>query len=328
MKKVLAGMRPTGPLHLGNYFGALKNFVEMQNSTDYDTTFFIADWHALTTNYEDPQDIKGNVREVLLDYLACGISTEKSRVFIQSHNPYHAELFLILSMVTPITWLERTPSYKELRENIANKDLSNYGFLGYPVLQTADIVLYDADLVPIGVDQAPHLEISREIVRRFNHLYNTDVLKEPQAMLSESSKLLGTDGRKMSKSYGNVIMLKQDINQVKKMLKTMKTDESRQRRTDAGNPDICPVYDYHKLFSTDAELAECATGCRSASIGCIDCKNILIPHIVAFLEGIQSKRKVLEAEISDPYEFLAPHSTTSTEQAGRRVDSVRRAMGI
>lgn len=328
MKKVLAGMRPTGALHLGNYFGALKNFVEMQNSQEYDTTFFIADWHALTTNYEDPQDIKGNVREVLLDYLSCGLSVDKSNIFVQSHNPYHSELFLILSMVTPVTWLERTPSYKELRENIKDKDLSNYGFLGYPVLQTADIVLYDADLVPIGVDQAPHLEISREIVRRFNHLYNTDALKEPEAMLSDAPKLLGTDGRKMSKSYGNVIMLKEDINQVKKMLKSMKTDENRKLRTDAGNPDVCGVYDYHKLFSTDAELAECATGCRSASIGCVDCKNVLIPHMVEFLEGVQSKRKVLEGEITDPYEYLEPHSKGSMERAAKCVDTVRSAMGI
>src|SRR5712672_4838216 len=236
-KRVLSGMRSTGKLHLGNYVGALENWVRMQE--EYDCFFFVADWHALTTDYADTSRLKENSLEVLLDWLAAGLDPMKSVLFIQSHVPAHAELHLLLSMITPLGWLERVPTYKEQRENIKEKDLGTYGFLGYPVLQAADILIYKGDFVPVGEDQVPHVELTREVARRFNSLYSKDidVLPEPKPLLTRSPKLPGTDGRKMSKSYGNTILLTDPDPVVRQNLKTMVTDPARVRRTDPGNPD-------------------------------------------------------------------------------------------
>jgi tryptophanyl-tRNA synthetase len=284
-------MRPTGKLHLGNYMGALANWVKMQD--EYECYFFIADWHALTSDYADTSQIAPSTIEVMLDYLAAGLDPERSVLFLQSRVPQHAELFLILSMVTPLGWLERVPTYKEQQENITGKDLSTYGFLGYPLLQAADILLYQPKYVPVGQDQAAHVELTREVARRFNNFYGLDgrgVLPEPDVLLTPSPKLPGTDGRKMSKSYGNTIMLTDPEPVVRKKLKTMVTDPARIRRNDPGDPDICPVGDLHKVFSTPETLAKVYEGCRTAGIGCIECKGWAADVLVEVLKPIQERR--------------------------------------
>jgi len=280
--RILSGMRPTGKLHLGNYVGALRNWVRLQD--DYDCFYFIADWHALTTDYADTRYIKQSSLEVIIDYLAAGLEPERSTLFIQSHVPQHAELHLLFSMITPLGWLERVPTYKEQRDNIRDKDLSTYGFLGYPLLQSADILMYQANFVPVGEDQVPHVELTREVARRFNQFYPRKmaagiadpqrkvVFPEPQPLLTPAAKLPGTDGRKMSKSYGNTILLSEPEDSLRSKLKTMVTDPARVRRTDPGNPDACPVGDLHKIFSTTETMTKVYDGCRSASIGCIECK--------------------------------------------------------
>jgi len=264
-KRVLSGMRPTGKLHLGNYMGALKNWVELQDATNpdgspkYECYFFIADYHALTTDYADTSELPTNVREVALDFLAAGLDPARCTIFVQSKVPAHAELSLLLGMITPLSWLERVPSYKDQQEQLKEKDLATFGFLGYPLLMSADILVYQADFVPVGADQTAHVEITREISRRFNHFYsgdNPEILPEPKALLTPSPKLPGTDGRKMSKSYGNTILLSDSEADVRAKLKTMVTDPARIRRTDAGNPDVCPVFDLHKVFSSDETQAE------------------------------------------------------------------------
>ena len=250
-------MRSTGKLHLGNIVGALDNWVRMQDQ--YECFFFVADWHALTTDYADTSQVKQNSLEVLLDWLAAGLDPERCTMFIQSHVPQHAELHLLFSMITPLGWLERVPTYKEQRENITEKDLGTYGFLGYPVLQAADILIYKGDFVPVGEDQVPHVELTREIARRFNMFYTAQrgvVFPEPQPLLTPAPKLPGTDGRKMSKSYGNTIMLTDPEPVVRQKLKTMVTDPARVRRTDPGNPDVCPVGDLHKIFSDQETMAK------------------------------------------------------------------------
>src|ERR1700693_468134 len=268
-KRVLSGMRSTGKLHLGNYVGALENWRRMQDP--YDCVFFIADWHALTTDYADTSRLKENSVEVLLDWLAAGLDPAKCVMFIQSHIPAHAELHLLLSMITPLGWLERVPTYKEQKENIQEKDLGTYGFLGYPVLQSADILIYKADVVPVGEDQVAHVELTREIARRFNGFYeqHREVFPEPQSLLTPAPKLPGTDGRKMSKSYGNTILLTDPEPLVRQKLKSMVTDPKRVRRSDPGDPDVCPVGDLHKIFSSLATLEKVYAGCRSAGIRCI-----------------------------------------------------------
>lgn len=326
MEKVLSGMRPTGRLHIGHYFGALKNWVKLQDK--YECYYFVADWHALTTNFENPENIKELRKEMVLDWLSVGIDPKKSTLFVQSKNIYHAELYLLLSMITPIGWLERCPTYKEMKAEITDKDLSGLGFLGYPVLQTADIIMYSAKYVPVGVDQLPHIEISREIVRRFHHLYNCNIFVEPEGLLTDVPKLLGLDGRKMSKSYGNAIMLTDDLKYIESEILKMVTDTNRKRRSDPGNPDICPVYDYHKVFSTDEEREFIVDGCKNAKIGCIECKRILIKHIVEFLEPIQEKRRKLESEISDIDEFLDEGQRWSCEVAEAMMIKVREALKI
>ena len=294
--RVLSGMRPTGRLHLGHFHGVLSNWLKLQK--EYDCFFFVADWHALTTDYANPASIKDNIREMVIDWLSVGIDPATAVIFRQSVIKEHAELHVLLSMITPLSWLERNPTYKEQVEALVEKDVRTFGFLGYPVLQTADIIIYKAGLVPVGVDQAPHLELSREITRRFNHLYG-DTFPEPQTLLTTSPKVLGTDGRKMSKSYNNAILLSDALEDVEKKMLQMMTDTARQRRTDAGNPDVCPFYEtFHALYSDETTIQWVREGCAKASIGCTDCKRSVIPKVQAFLEPMQKRRAELEKDPS------------------------------
>src|SRR5271163_2725101 len=327
-KRVLSGMRSTGKLHLGNYVGALENWVRMQD--EYQCFFEIADWHALTTDYADTSRLKENSIEVALDWLAAGLDPEKSVIFIQSHVPAHAELHLLLSMITPLGWLERVPTYKEQRDNIKDKDLSNYGFLGYPVLQSADILLYKGEVVPVGEDQVAHVELTREIARRFNGFYGTpkQVFPEPQALLTPAANLPGTDGRKMSKSYGNTILLTDSEPVVRQKLKTMVTDPARVRRTDPGNPDVCPVGDLHKIFSSKETMAKVNEGCRSAGIGCIECKSWVADAIVKILNPMQERRKKYEDNPRLAWDILEAGSARAREVAGATMGDVRSSMGL
>jgi tryptophanyl-tRNA synthetase len=323
--RVLSGMRPTGKLHLGNYMGALANWVKLQDN--YECYFFIADWHALTSDYADPSQIESNTRDVILDYLAAGLDPAKSVLFLQSKILQHAELFLLLSMITPLSWLERVPTYKEQQENLSEKDLGTYGFLGYPLLQAADILLYQPQFVPVGQDQAAHVELTREVARRFNHFYKLDgceVLPEPQVLLTPSPKLPGTDGRKMSKSYGNTIELTDPEPVIRKKLKTMVTDPARVRRSDPGDPDKCPVGDLHKVFSTPETLARVYEGCRSAGIGCIECKGWAADALVQILIPIQQRRASFsEGDVND---ILNEGTNRARRRAEETMTEVRAAM--
>jgi len=327
-KRVLSGMRSTGKLHLGNYVGALQNWVRMQEQ--YECFYFIADWHALTTDYADTSKVKQNSVDVLLDWLAAGLDPERCTMFIQSHVPQHAELHLLFSMITPLGWLERVPTYKEQRENIAEKDLSTYGFLGYPVLQAADILIYQGDFVPVGEDQVAHVELTREIARRFNQFYGktVPVLPEPQALLTRAAKLPGTDGRKMSKSYGNTIMLTDPEPVVRQKLKTMVTDPARIRRSDPGNPDVCPVGDLHKIFSSGETMAKVNEGCRSAGIGCIECKSWAADALVQVLNPMQQRRKKYEDNPRLAWDILEAGSAAASKVADATMAEVRAAMGM
>ena len=327
-KRVLSGMRSTGKLHLGNYVGALQNWVRMQD--EYECFFCVADWHALTTDYADTSHVKENSLEVALDWLAAGLDPEKSVIFIQSHVLAHAELHLLFSMITPLGWLERVPTYKEQRENIKDKDLGTYGFLGYPVLQAADILIYKADCVPVGEDQVAHVELTREIARRFNGFYGRpkEVFPEPQALLTPAAKLPGTDGRKMSKSYGNTILLTDPEPAVRQKLKTMVTDPARVRRSDPGNPDVCPVGDLHKIFSDKATIAKVDQGCRSAGIGCIECKSWAADALVRLLNPMQERRKKFEENPRLAWDILEAGSERARKSAGETMDTVRAAMGM
>ncbi|MGA6951149.1 MAG: tryptophan--tRNA ligase [Candidatus Sulfotelmatobacter sp.] len=327
-KRVLSGMRPTGKLHLGNYVGALENWVRMQD--EYQCFFCVVDWHALTTDYADTSRVKENSLEVALDWLAAGLDPEKSVLFIQSHVPAHAELHLLLSMITPLGWLERVPTYKEQRENIRDKDLGTYGFLGYPVLQAADILMYKADVVPVGEDQVAHVELTREIARRFNGFYGKrgDVFPEPQSLLTPAPKLPGTDGRKMSKSYGNTILLTDPEPVVRQKLKTMVTDPARVRRSDPGNPDVCPVGDLHKIFSDRATMEKVNIGCRSAGIGCIECKSWAADALVQLLNPMQQRRKKFEENPRLAWDILEAGSARARKVAAETMDGVRDAMGM
>ncbi len=327
--RVLSGMRPTGKLHLGNYMGALANWVNLQDSGLYECYFFIADVHALTTEYADPSNIAHNTKEVILDYLAAGLDPAKSVLFVQSHVKQHYELPLLLGMSTPLGWLERVPSYKEMQGNLAHKDLTTYGFLGYPVLMASDILLYQPKYVPVGNDQQAHVELTREIARRFNNFYKLDgreVLPEPDVLLTPSPKLPGTDGRKMSKSYGNTILLSDPEAEVRKKLKTMTTDPARVRRTDPGDPDKCPVGDLHKVFSTPEILAKVYEGCRTAGIGCIECKSWAADAVVQILNPIQERRAALR---DDAVEAILEEGTVrAATRAEQTMKEVRAAMKI
>jgi len=323
--RILSGMRPTGPLHIGHLTGALDNWVRLMET--YECFYAIVDWHALTTDYADPKDVRENVLEVATDWLAAGLDPARSTLFIQSLVPEHAELHLLLSMIIPVPWLERVPSYKEQQNQLAEKDLSTYGFLGYPLLQSADIMIYKADAVPVGEDQAPHVELSREVVRRFNHFYGP-VFPEPKTLLTEVPRVPGTDGRKMSKSYGNAVFLKDPPDVVRQKIKPMVTDPARKRRTDPGNPDICPVFDLHKAFSSKETQEWAAQGCRTAGIGCLDCKGKLIDHLLQRLEGIHARRPEFAARPDTVWDILRAGSGRAREVARATMEQVRSAMKI
>src|ERR1700740_2289311 len=327
-KRVLSGMRSTGKLHLGNYVGALANWVRMQD--EYECFFCVVDWHALTTDYADTSQVKQNSVEVALDWLAAGLDSEKSVIFIQSHVPEHAELHLLLSMITPLGWLERVPTYKEQRENIKDKDLGTYGFLGYPVLQAADILIYKADVVPVGEDQVAHIELTREVARRFNEFYGATkpVFPEPQTLLTPAAKLPGTDGRKMSKSYGNTILLTDPEAVVREKLRTMVTDPARVRRSDPGNPDVCPVGDLHKIFSSRETMEKVNIGARSASIGCIECKSGTADALVQLLTPMQEQRKKFEENPRLAWDILEAGTERARTAAAANLHGLREAMGI
>jgi tryptophanyl-tRNA synthetase len=395
--RVLSGMRPTGQLHIGHYFGALQNWVRLQNDPAFDCFYFIADWHALTSDYADTSAVARNTIEIVTDYLAAGLDPQKSVLFQQSLVPEHAELHLLMGMVTPLSWLERVPTYKEAFENVTNKDLHTYGFLGYPCLQTADIVMYSEPgtslFVPVGEDQVSHVEISREIVRRFNTFYGFRIdlervrsdprklkdlrkqypslppsaaddevletyrvnsrlsalmsgisnflesvsgsseyfsyeeqLTEPAVMLTKTPRIPGLDGRKMSKSYGNAITLSESDDDIRKKTKVMKTDPQRQRRTDAGNPDVCPVYDWHKLFSTPDTLAWAAEGCRTAGIGCIECKARMADHLIRWITPVRERRIEYQKHPKRVLEVIDAGSTKAREVAKVTMQRVREAV--
>jgi tryptophanyl-tRNA synthetase len=393
--RVLSGMRPTGRLHLGNYHGALRNWVQLQYR--YECFFFIADWHMLTTGYDDTARLPEFVREVLIDWLAAGLNPGVATLFIQSHVPEHAELHLLLSMITPLGWLERVPSYKDQQEQLKEKDLATYGFLGYPLLQAADILVYRAAHVPVGEDQVAHVELTRETARRFNHIYGREpdfeekaeravkslggrnttlyrqlrrgfqetgqrealeraralvqsnnritvadrerllgylegtgvtILPEPQVLLTETPKVPGTDGRKMSKSYGNTIELREEPESVTKKLRAMVTDPARVRRTDPGDPDKCPVFELHRIYSDETTRKWAAEGCRSAGIGCLDCKQPVIEKIVA--EVTEMRRRAQEY-VENPEllrDIVAEGAEKAREAARETLDEVRRAMHL
>ncbi len=316
-------MRPTGPLHLGNFHGALANWVGMQDT--YDCFFFIADWHALTTDYENTANMSKFAHNMMIDWLSAGLSPEKSTLFVQSSVLEHAELFLLLSMITPVPWLERNPTYKDQIIQLDNKDLSTFGFLGYPVLMASDIIIYKANGVPVGLDQVPHVEITREIARRFNYLYG-NVFPEPEAVLTESSKILGLDRRKMSKSYQNTILLSENPEDIRAKVSTMVTDPDRARRKDPGNPDICNVFEFHKLYSPADVVADINVQCRSAAIGCVECKKMMAERLVEALAPVRDKRQYYEARPEMVKEIMAAGNQKARSVAQQTMEEVRAAV--
>lgn len=395
LQRVVSGMRPTGKLHLGHYHGVLKNWVSLQH--DYDCFFFVADWHALTTHYENPYVIEQSSWDMVIDWLACGINPGTATIFLQSHVPEHAELHLLLSMITPLGWLERVPTYKDQQEKLKEKDLATYGFLGYPLLQSADILAYRAGLVPVGADQVSHIELTREVARRFNHLYGKEpgfaelaeaainkmgkkhaklyrelqkryqeqgdaealetarallkeqqnislgdrerlfgyiegggkvILPEPQPLLTKASKMPGLDGQKMSKSYGNTIGLREETDQVAQKIKTMPTDPQRIRLTDPGEPEKCPVWRLHEVYSDDSTREWVAQGCRSAGIGCLECKRPLIEKVIEEQKPIQEKAKQFEGNPAIVRTILSEGAERARDAARGTMEEVRRAMGL
>jgi tryptophanyl-tRNA synthetase len=323
-KVVLSGMRSTGKIHLGNYFGALKNWVELQDR--YRCYYFAADWHALTSDYADPSQVAQNTLDMVTDWLAAGLDPEKSVLFIQSMVPDHAELHLLLSMLTPLGWLERVPTYKEQIQQLENKDLSTYGFLGYPILQTVDIIIYRAHFVPVGEDQASHLEMSRELVRRFHHLYGEGIFPEPQILLTPTPKVPGIDGRKMSKSYGNAINLSDSPEEVLAKCKQMFTDPQRVTRKDPGRPEVCNLFQFHKLMSPPDVQERVDLQCRTAQIGCVDDKKLLAQIINEYLEPMRQRRARLDRDTV--YDILLEGSRKARERTAETMDLVRGALRI
>jgi tryptophanyl-tRNA synthetase len=395
LSRVLSGMRPTGRLHLGHYHGVLKNWIELQH--EFDCYFFVADWHALTTHYEDSHVIADSVWDMVIDWLASGVNPGSAQLFIQSHVPEHAELHLLLSMVTPLGWLERVPSYKDQQDKLRERDLATYGFLGYPLLQSADILIYDADKVPVGEDQVAHVELTREIARRFNHIYGREpgfeeaavaavkkmgkknarlyknlrrryqekgdhealdvarallqgqqnlaisdrerllgylegsgriILREPEALLSPASKMPGLDGQKMSKSYNNTIALREEPEEIRRKLRTMPTDPARVRRTDPGNPDICPVWQLHEVYSDDGVKSWVREGCTSAGIGCLDCKQPVIDSVLAELGPVQERAVEFEQDPARVRAIISEGSEAARDLAQQTLEEVRAAMGL
>lgn len=324
-KIVVSGMRSTGRLHLGHYLGALRNWAELQES--YRCHYFAADWHALTSDYADPSKVTANTLEMVADWIASGVDPERSVIFVQSMVPEHAELQLLLSMVTPLGWLERVPTYKEQIREIANKDLSTYGFLGYPVLQTADIIVYRASFVPVGEDQASHLELSREIVRRFNGFYG-DIFPEPKALFTPAARVPGLDGRKMSKSYGNTIDLADDPETIRAKCMQMFTDPERIRRVDPGHPETCNLYQFHRLISPPEVQERVCRECKAAEIGCVDDKRLIAEQLIEFLEPVRTRRQELIRDRDTLLDILRDGSRVARERAGETMEAVRRAMKL
>lgn len=323
-KRILSGNRPSGILHLGNYVGALKNWVQLQD--EYECFFMVADWHALTSNYADPSDLEMFSAEMILDWLSVGLDPERSTLFVQSRIKQHAELNLLLSMITPLPWLERCPTYKDQIKELSNKDLETHGFLGYPVLQSADIIIYKANAVPVGEDQVPHIEMCRELVRRFNNFYG-EVFPEPAHLLSPVPKMLGTDGRKMSKSYDNCIYLKDSRPTVAKKVSRMVTDPARVRRTDPGHPEVCSVFDYHKIFNAD-EVPRIETDCKAGTLGCVDCKKNLAEKINQALDPFRERRAQYEREPERVRDIMNVGNLRAQTEAERTMHEVRQAMHL
>ncbi|PKO83619.1 MAG: tryptophan--tRNA ligase [Betaproteobacteria bacterium HGW-Betaproteobacteria-11] len=394
-EKVLSGMRPTGRLHLGHYHGVLANWVRLQH--EYPCLFFVADWHALTTAYDEPGTITGNVRDMVIDWLAAGVDPSQATIFVQSKVPEHAELHLLLSMMTPLSWLERVPTYKDQQEKLTHKDLTTYGFLGYPLLQAADILIYRANRVPVGEDQVPHIEFTREIARRFNHLYGCEpnfedkaresvkklgakrarlyeelrtrfqekgeedaleqahalidevqslshgdrerlfgwlegtrkmILVEPEALLTQASRMPGLDGQKMSKSYGNTIALREDAETIGKKIRTMQTDPQRMRRTDPGDPEKCPVWQFHQIYSSGEVKDWVRSGCRSAGIGCLECKQPVIEAILKEQEPMRERAKMYEEDPQLVTNIIADGCEKARKLAQETMRDVREAIGL
>lgn len=324
-KRVFSGMRPTGRLHMGHLVGALDNWVQMQD--EYDCTFGIVDWHALTSEYQNVNDIKASIFDITVDWLAAGLDPEKSTLMLQSMVPEHAELHLLFSMIVPVPWLERVPTYKEQILQLKEKDLSTYGFLGYPVLQAADILIYKGELVPVGEDQVSHIELSREIARRFNNFYGP-VFPEPQPKLTRAARLPGTDGRKMSKSYRNEIQLSEDPESIRSKIMPMVTDPARVRRTDPGDPEKCPVFDHHRIFSGEQDREWVIEGCKTAGIGCTDCKKRLLENMLPIVEPLHQKRQELESRPERVKEILVEGSRKAQAVAQQTLQEVRQAMKL
>ncbi len=324
-KRILSGMRPTGKLHLGHLVGALDNWIKLQD--EYECLFMVADWHALMSEYENTQNLKENILDNVVDWLACGISPEKSTIFIQSHVKEHLELSMVFSVITPLGLLERCPTYKEQMREITNRDLSTYGFLGYPVLQAADILVYKAQAVPVGEDQLAHLELTRQIARKFNHIYKTETFPDPKALLTKAARLLGLDGRKMSKSYDNYIALSEEPDVIRKKVMNMFTDPKRIKLTDPGHPDKCNVHSYYAVFAPEREK-EIDERCRKAEIGCTDCKKQLAQIIIKLLEPIQEKRRDLLKDKSKIFEILKQGEKKAGDIAIQTMADVRRLINL
>lgn len=326
-KRILSGMRPTGRLHLGNLHGALRNWVELQESSNFDCFYFVADWHAITSEYSSTECIKDNSLNMVIDWLAAGLDPVKSTLFVQSAIKEHAELFLLLSMITPLAWLQRNPTYKEMQAELTSKDLSTFGFLGYPVLQAADIIMYKAYGVPVGVDQLPHIELTREIARRFNFLYK-EVFPVPEPLLTHVPKLLGIDGRKMSKSYDNSIYLSDRDKELHQKIASMFTDPQRMRKKDPGNPDICNVFTFHGLYSPPEIVAEINENCRVAGIGCIDCKKMLATRIEEALAPVHERMDYYLSHLQEIHCIITDGNARATKIARQTMEEVREAVKI
>lgn len=330
LHRVVSGTRTTGSLHLGNYHGTLKSWAKLQKN--YQCFFFAADWHALTTEYEHPEQVAISTQEVILDLLGAGLDPKCCTLFVQSHVPQHAELHLLLSMLTPLSWLERVPTYKELRDNLKEKHLATYGFLGYPALQSADILIYKAEFVPVGEDQVSHLELTREIARHFNFLYRDRLQKplfvEPQTLLTQTPKMPGLDGRKMSKSYHNTIGLREEPKSIEHKIKTMPTDPARVRRTDPGEPEKCPVWQFHKVYSSKETQEWVLTGCRTAGIGCLECKRPVLEAVLAEREIVCQRAAPYQKDPSLVQDILAEGAAVARQTASQTLNEVKETMGL
>ncbi len=327
LKRILSGMRPTGKLHLGNLHGALGNWIELQNSGKYDCFYFVADWHAFTSEYSSTEGIRENITSMVIDWLAAGLNPQKSTLFVQSAVKEHAELFLLLSMITPLAWLERNPTYKEMKAELSNKDLSTFGFLGYPVLQAADIIMYKANGVPVGVDQLPHVELTREIARRFNFLYR-EIFPVPEPLLAGVPKLLGIDGRKMSKSYDNSIYISDTGKELQQKISGMFTDPQRMRKTDPGDPSICNVFTFHGLYTPSQKVEEINVNCRRAGIGCTECKKLLAARVAEVMAPMHERINYYQKHLDEVKAIIEEGNSKATKIARQTMEEVRAAVKI